>query len=993
MIRNRVKELPFNLHSIKFHLVLLVVLTSIPFCVIFISSVLDDREKTLIEINHESKSLVSSIASQQEGLIAGTQQLVKALGQIQDVGDKKRIRPLNHLLATLLKQSTQYHNLLIADPKGNILAAGLPFKAPLSISERKFFREVIRTRQFSSGEYVIGKTVQKPTLNFAYPVLDPAGKVAAVVVVAIDLNYFRKIYSNLVFPEVVNAAIFDHSGIVLYRAKEPDKYIGKQSVPAVFSRMRRGAAEGIFTETGIDGIKKIFYYRKLFVEGEKEPYMYILANFSEHAALDKTRQSLLRDLAKFIAVFTLALASALLLAKFSITNKVEALLVAIQDLSLGQSRGKIGTRVTGGEFGLLANAFDEMNEQLIARDAEKEQAAREISESHGRLLTVLDSMEAIVYVVDMQTYEVLFVNRYVQEHFGDITGQICWKSLQVGQSGPCEFCTNNLLLDLSGKPRPVHTWEYQSQLNGNWYEAHDRAVKWLDGRLVRLEIAIDITRRKLMERALHASEEQFRTLCDAAPIGIFRSDSAGSVIYGNQRWREITGNVAPERTGQGWIERSHPDDIEELDNAWLEARTQGRSFSHEHRQLSPDGKTIWVRVLASPILNPDGTILSHVGTLEDITELRQARQDMLKSQKLESLGVLAGGIAHDFNNILTAVFGNVSLARFQSMNPEAVAKRLEDAEHAITRATDLTKQLLTFARGGEPIKKVVDVNELLRESARFVLHGSNVDCKFDLADDLWPVEADEGQLAQVIHNLILNGVQAMPQGGTVTVRAEKVHPSPEERFVKISITDSGIGIAEHNLQRIFDPYFTTKTQGNGLGLATCYSIIKKHGGKIRAVSEVGVGSTFVISLPASERSCETVPKSRRTLFHSRGRVLVMDDDKDIRSVARNILEVLGYTVECTESGTQTVELYQRHQEQGKPFFAVILDVTIPGGVGGKETIEKLLTLDPAVKAVVSSGYSNDPLMANYLDYGFQAVLSKPYLPQEMSRVLHLLREA
>ena len=185
----------------------------------------------------------------------------------------------------------------------------------------------------------------------------------------------------------------------------------------------------------------------------------------------------------------------------------------------------------------------------------------------------------------------------------------------------------------------------------------------------------------------------------------------------------------------------------------------------------------------------------------------------------------------------------------------------------------------------------------------------------------------------------------------------------------------------------------TKTQGNGLGLATCYSIIKKHGGKIRAVSEVGVGSTFVISLPASERSCETVPKSRRTLFRSQGRVLVMDDDKDIRSVARNILEVLGYTVECTENGTQTVELYQRHQEQGKPFFAVILDVTIPGGVGGKDTIEKLLTLDPAVKAVVSSGYSNDPLMANYLDYGFQAVLSKPYLPQEMSRVLHLLREA
>ena len=282
-------------------------------------------------------------------------------------------------------------------------------------------------------------------------------------------------------------------------------------------------------------------------------------------------------------------------------------------------------------------------------------------------------------------------------------------------------------------------------------------------------ISRDITERKQIEKALYDSEEQFRTLCEAAPIGIFRTDGKGNANYLNPRWEEITGRPASEGMGSGWIKCIHPDDIDELRKFRFEANEMGRNFCHEHRHLTPQGNTIWVRSLASPIYDHDGTIISRVGTIEDITELRQARQEMLKAVKLESLGVLAGGIAHDFNNILTAVFGNISLARLQLHDSEAVNKRLEDAENAIVRATDLTKQLLTFARGGEPIMKIIRVNDLLRDTARFVLHGSNVNCEFNLGDDIWSVEADEGQLGQVIHNLILNGVQAMPQGGTVTI--------------------------------------------------------------------------------------------------------------------------------------------------------------------------------------------------------------------------------
>ena len=620
------------------------------------------------------------------------------------------------------------------------------------------------------------------------------------------------------------------------------------------------------------------------------------------------------------------------------------------------------------------------------RQREAEKARRE---SEERFRSIFEQSLDAVFITSPDG-SIFNANPVACHTFGMTVQEIC----QAGRAGIIDTSDPRFAVALEERSR---TGRVNAELtcirkNGERFPAEVKSVVSAVEQGQSFVIIRDISEQKETEKALHDSEEQFRTLCEAAPIGIFRSDSEGDTnYYVNPRWEEITGIPASQGLGNGWRKGIHPDDIDGLLKTWREAKAKGRNFSHEHRQLTPQGKTLWVRALASPVYGPDGTVLSHVGTLEDITELRQARQEMQRTVKLESLGLFAGGIAHDFNNILTAVFGNISLARFQLHDAEAVSNRLADAENAIVRATDLTKQLLTFARGGEPIKKIIKLNNLLREVARFVLNGSNVDCEFDLDDDIWPVEVDEGQLGQVIHNLVLNALQAMPRGGKLTIGAQKIRSSSNgNRFVKIWLADTGTGIPENTLQRIFDPYFTTKPQGNGLGLATCYSIIKKHGGKIRVESTVGEGTRFSISLQASARECAPVSKPLTTVCHGSGRVLVMDDNQDVRSTAQAILEELGYSVELAEEGSEALELYTKSKEQGRPFYAVVLDLTIRSGMGCQETMENLLRVDPAVKAIVSSGFSNDPLIANYGDYGFQAVLTKPYRTQEMSTVLREL---
>ncbi len=423
----------------------------------------------------------------------------------------------------------------------------------------------------------------------------------------------------------------------------------------------------------------------------------------------------------------------------------------------------------------------------------------------------------------------------------------------------------------------------------------------------------------------------------------------------------------------------------------------------EHR--CKDGSTVWAEVRASLLLDEEGRPQGFAGVTRDVTERRKMDEEkqhletqLLRSQKMDAIGTLAGGIAHDFNNLLTSILGNITLTQHSMKLPPLGETYLTRAEQATWRAKDLTQQLLAFAKGGDPIKQLISLRDIIIESSGFALSGSSVLCERHLPTTLWPIEADPGQISQVIHNIVINALQAMPNGGTLVIKAANVVinttpdssplPLPPGPYLYVTISDEGIGIEQEQLHKIFDPYFSTKAEGQGLGLASTYAIVHKHGGHIAVESQTKVGTKFSIYFPACASGAKPIKLGTVPLQHGHGTILVMDDEEPIRLLAKEMLLHCGYQCELAKNGHEAIELYRQAQNKEVPFSAVILDLTVPGSMGGKEAILRLREIDPKVVAFVSSGYSNDPIMGNYQSYGFHGVITKPYSLIGLSTTLH-----
>jgi PAS domain S-box-containing protein len=518
-----------------------------------------------------------------------------------------------------------------------------------------------------------------------------------------------------------------------------------------------------------------------------------------------------------------------------------------------------------------------------------------------------------------------------------------------------------------------------------------------------LSITRDVTEKKAQEDSLRQSEKQYRELANSLPLGIFEADIKGDLTFVNSTAMEwfgysqaeidsginVTQTIAPQNRAAG---------LKNMRNILVGEKIK----PNEYVAVRKNDSTFSVLITTNLIVDRSGEVIGFRGTILDMTERKRVEIALQNAQKLEALGALAGGIAHDFNNLLAGIFGYLDIAREwlkEGSTAEAV-ECLQKAGSVFNRAKALTQQLLTFSKGGMPVKKKISLNLILRDFVRFSLSGSNSKANFDIRDNLWICEADEHQIGQVIDNVIINAWQAMPLGGEIFITARNIsesehvpEPLHQGRYISIAIKDTGIGIAQEHITRIFDPFFTTKQQGSGLGLATTYSIVKKHGGHIFVESIPGKGSTFTIYLPASKDELEVetgisvaVPKILNCS------ILLMDDEEFIRDIATVALSKYVSDLVTVPNATEAIACYKKREEEGKLFDLLILDLTIPGGTGGLQVLNELQRRNPALKAIASSGYSDDPVMADPIKYGFKAKLAKPYLKSELQALVSKVME-
>ena len=620
-------------------------------------------------------------------------------------------------------------------------------------------------------------------------------------------------------------------------------------------------------------------------------------------------------------------------------------------------------------------------------------ASRERSEDgQRRLLAILDSLEAIVYVADLQSYELLYLNNYAKKLFGDRVGELCWRVLQKGQSGPCPFCTNARLLDGGGKPCGPYIWEFENTRTGQWFYINDKAIAWVDGRLVRLEIATDISARKVAERALLASEEQYRAIFDAAQDGFFIMALDGRIIEVNSALCRQHGYSREELLALPPLAAVHPD-YHKFFPPMLRELNRGRPFSQEGCHLRKDGSTFPVEVHLSPFAYQGAP---HIfGLVRDISERKRAEEEkrlleakLRQSQKMEAIGTLAGGIAHDFNNILTAILGYSDLAAYLLPAESPVREHIKAVSRAGIRAKDLVKQILAFSRQAEQARKPIEISPVVKEVLKLLRASlpTTIEIRQEIGAGLGAVLADPTQIHQILLNLCANAADAMePAGGQLTVELcahQGALPGAlddqefTDSWVRLSVRDTGKGIPLGSIERIFDPFYTTKEKGKGtgLGLSVVHGIVQSHDGKITVESTPGLGSTFhvffpVVPLHASALVPDTSPPAMGS-----GRILLVDDEAEVVALEKEMLESLGYSVTAF---TSSVELLARFKERSAEYDLVITDQTMPV-LPGATLIAELRKIRPEIPVVLCTGYSAVIDEAKAESLGVREFLMKPF---------------
>jgi len=619
---------------------------------------------------------------------------------------------------------------------------------------------------------------------------------------------------------------------------------------------------------------------------------------------------------------------------------------------------------------------------------ELKQSRELLKQSEKEKAIILNSLDELVTFQDKEL-RVIWTNRAASESVGlnkaQIQGRHCYEVWQQ-RSSPCENCPVMVVM----KTGATQEHEMTTPDGRVWY-IRGYPVSDEEGNIIgAVEITKNITEQKRAEETMRRHSLVYRSMQEA----VLLFDREDKIIDMNPAAEELLEWPRDELLGKTPKIINPPDQADEIASMIKKGLDRDGVWEGELPIITRSGKLKIMSTIISSIYDREGKWIGNVGINRDITVRKRLEDEVIKTQKLESLGILAGGIAHDFNNLLMSIMGNVSLSKLTLSEGSEIRGSLDAAEDACIQARNLTQQLLTFSRGGLPVLKCVSISDLLRDSTRFSLSGSKNKASFSIPENLWPIDADTGQINQVINNLAINAAQAMPDGGKIEVTAKNVRVAEEMglalkkgNYILLTFQDFGVGIPDKYIGKIFDPYFTTKKQGSGLGLATVYSIIKNHNGLVTVTSDPGTGTTFSVYLPAC---CEAGPRRElhdMKIVRGEGSILLMDDDESVRTVSSRMLEKLGFDVRTAANGDEAVSFFKEACEAGSTFDAVILDLTVATGMGGEEAAREIKKIDPEARIIVTSGYSTDSILSDYKRYGFCGVIVKPYKIKDLSQLL------
>jgi PAS domain S-box-containing protein len=628
-------------------------------------------------------------------------------------------------------------------------------------------------------------------------------------------------------------------------------------------------------------------------------------------------------------------------------------------------------------------------------DKHLQNALRNAEEESNRIKAIINAIGDAVSIQDTN-FRVLFQNKAHKDLVGEHSGEICYKAYS-NREAICDACP----IATTFKDGLVHTVEKKGVIEKGILSVEITAspLKDAEGNIIAgIEVVRDITSRRKTEEGLRRAEEQFRTLVEQALVGIYIYQD-GFFPYVNPKAAEIFGYTQEEISSEPFesliAEADQPDSRKNIRKLLDKEVTSTHSFISAIRKngttVELETQSVRTEYRGKPAI---------MGTFIDITERKKMETAFRNVQRLESLSAFASGVALEYNNILTAIIGNLALAKMYAKPGYEVFDVLTEAEKASMRAKDLTSQLLSFSEGGSPVRKIVYLQELIRDLVSLSGDSKTAHYEMTLPENLWPVEVDESQLGQAINSLLINARNATPEGGTIRISADNIPlgsstglPLKQCRYIMITIEDQGKDMSGKEVQTIFDPFQPGEKKGGGLGLASSYTIVRKHDGIITADSSPGEGTIYRVYLPAVQEN-STAPSGSSVISRSRrGMVLVMDDEEIVRVVVNRLLLQCGFETELAKDGVEMLRLYREAKEAGKTFEAVILDLIIQEGMGGQEAIKQLLAYDPDVKVIVSSGYSHNPIMTNFREYGFAGFLPKPYKLEELRRIMNEITSA